>query len=174
MINRSRGTLSVAIGAAFTLGVGLLAASPAMAASTDAAPESARHCVLVLAPLEKGETHSKVLSETCGETKAMALEASTADASAADIDLFMMAEHSGWGGEYYWVRGGAACDNAGYSFTPSGWWQIRLSSSSYENGCDRMNIQNSSGNRANGIASHRDTMPLGFNDNVTFINFYNG
>lgn len=174
MIVRSRGTLSVAIGAAFALCVSLLSASPAAAADTGSGSQAGRHCVLVLAPLEDGETLSKVLSETCGETKSEALRASDVDASASNIDLFMMAEHSGWGGEYYWVTGGAACDNAGYSFTPSGWWQTHLSSSSYENNCDRMNIQNSSGNRANGIASHRDTMPLGFNDNVTFINFYNG
>jgi hypothetical protein len=28
--------------------------------------------------------------------------------------------------------------------------------------------------RANGIATHRSSMPGGFNDNVTFVNFYNG
>jgi hypothetical protein len=28
--------------------------------------------------------------------------------------------------------------------------------------------------RANGIATHRSSMPGGFNDNAAFVNFYNG
>jgi hypothetical protein len=170
MSQRSRRTLSVTIGAVLALCTSMFAIVPASAAEVKAE----RHCVLVLAPLEKGEKLSKVLGESCGTSKAQAISRSDVSAAAAAVDLFMIAEHANWGGTYYWVTGGAACDNAGYSFTPTSWWQSNISSSSSDNNCDTMNIQNREGNRANGIATHRSSMPGGFNDNVAFVNFYNG
>ena len=170
MSERSRSTLSVVVGAVLALGISMFAGVPASAVE----PRADRHCVLVLAPLEDGEKFSKVLSETCGDSKAEAISKSDGDLAAAAMDLFMMAEDVGWAGEYYWVTGSAACDNAGYSFTPSSWWQERISSSSYQNGCNKMNLQGIDGGRANDVVTHREYMPSGFNDNVGFINFYNG
>lgn len=166
-----------AMTAALALGGGALGLAPAALAATGQAAAAEKHCVIVLAPLEEGETVSEVLKESCAPTKAQAMRQADV-APAAWYELFMMAEHANWGGAYTWIGGSAKCDADGYGITPTSWWRNNVSSTSHsryeDTYCDRMNIRNDNHGWRLGLNAHSSGLPSGFNDDVDYIQFYNG
>lgn len=166
-----------AMTAALTLGGGALGLAPAALAATGHAAAAEKHCIIVLAPLEEGEKISEVLKESCAPTKAQAMRQADV-APAAWYELFMMAEHANWGGAYTWIGGSAKCDGDGYGITPTSWWRSNVSSTSHSRYeatyCDRMNIYNDDHGWRLGLDANSAGLPSGFNDNVDYIQFYNG
>ncbi|SNT30349.1 hypothetical protein [Actinacidiphila glaucinigra] len=78
-----------------------------------------------------------------------------------------------YGGEYTTIYGDAGpCDAAGYGFSPSSWWSIRLSSYLVAGGCD---TSFASGPR--GSATFTGAVPYvgaDLDDAVTFIKVWRG
>lgn len=133
-----RSLLGATVGVLAIVGV----AQPAQAAPPKATP--AQHCVVVVDPVKKGETYSRVVSRTCATTEAAAKQALGSLAPSYTIIKFR--QHPYWGGDTLTFYGSFPCYD-GYLYTfyntrPSangaGNWGI--SSWTTHNGCNHTKI----------------------------------
>jgi hypothetical protein len=148
-----------------------LSALTVPASAADAGPAAATHCVMVLDQLRPGEETSTLRSRTCF-TGPQAEQRAIAAAPAASVQLMTWATDANYGGEYTHVYGGAACDSAGYSFSPNSWWSTRLSSYLVHSGCNKSFARGDRGN-----ASFTGDVPwVGstLNDDVDYIKIWRG
>jgi predicted nucleic acid-binding Zn ribbon protein len=129
----------MAVAAAGALAL-LVTATPAQAGAHTRAPTDARHCVVVLAPLEAGETTSRVLSEECAATpEAAQRRSAAATGTLASTLLLVLYADINYGGASTRLEGAyGACDTAGYGFSDLGTWRNRISSFKRFNWCQRV------------------------------------
>jgi hypothetical protein len=138
----------------------LATAAPAQAAAPVPASAGAQHCVIVAAPLEPGQTVSRVLSHVCADTPASAQRLSeSANPRLASTLLLVLYENIRYNtdsaGASTQLRGSAGpCDTEGYGFGNLGSWGNRISSFKRFNWCQRVagyDYINYGGNNGNPI-----------------------
>ncbi|MCQ0021810.1 hypothetical protein M4914_01700 [Streptomyces somaliensis DSM 40738] len=159
------------LGVLGAVGALTLSGSPAVAVGEGSGDT---HCVTVVDGLEPGQKTSRVMSRKCFSGPGAAERADGAvSAAAAGTELMIWSEHANYGGVYDRIYGyDGPCDAAGYAFTPSTWWQQRLSSFQVHGGCNR---SYASGPRGNG--SFYGQVPYvgnTLNDAVSYIKVWNG
>ncbi|MER6695133.1 hypothetical protein [Streptomyces minutiscleroticus] len=146
------------------------AAADSASGTTDQA-QTATHCVQILAELEPGQKVSRTVSHRCFTGPSAAAQAKSA-APAASVELMTWATDINYGGEYTHVYGGAACDSAGYSFSPNSWWSSRLSSYLVSGGCTMSFARGDRGN-----ATFTGDVPYvgaQLNDDIDYIKIWRG
>ncbi|MCG3040032.1 hypothetical protein L7D48_05525 [Streptomyces sp. S1A] len=122
------------------LGVGALLlsfAAPAYAAGAgnENEPEGVKQCIIVLEPLEPGQTDSEVETRTCSTGADFAAKS---DIAAQSTLLMTWYANSNYGGVSTQIRGKAGpCDSSGYGFRCVGdAWNDRISSFRTFNYCN--------------------------------------
>lgn len=117
----------------------------AQASPAPAANESPRYCDITLAPLEPGQTQSRVISRECFSGKQQP-QTQTAQEEDTDTLLMVWYQHMGWQGNYQRIKGSDPCDSSGYGIRNTGWlWGHTLSSYRVFNSCNLSKVYTETG-----------------------------